>query len=109
MFSWSNSRTTLPSEQGSVNLTLTVLGPFMTIHLVSAGSGASSDLAQDNESARAIPCKDSRGPARLQHRVLGEALAHRHCEWPVTPRLHHPIAQWFSENLDRPVPCRLSM
>ena len=55
MFSWSNSRTTLPSEQGSVNLTLTVLGPLMTIHLVSAGSGASSDLAQDNESARADP------------------------------------------------------
>lgn len=55
MFSWSNSRTPLPSEQGSANLTLTVLCPFMTIHLVSAGSGASSDLAQDNESARADP------------------------------------------------------
>ncbi|MCS6287484.1 MAG: hypothetical protein H8K10_00720 [Nitrospira sp.] len=55
MFSWSNSRIPLPSEQGSANLTLTVLGPFMTIHLVSAGSGASFDLGQDNESARADP------------------------------------------------------
>ena len=55
MFSWSNSRTPLPSEQGGVNLTLTALGPFMTIH---PGSGASSDLAQDNESARAVPCRD---------------------------------------------------
>ena len=55
MFSGSSSRTTLPSEQGGAALTLTVLGPFMTIHLVSAGSGASSDLAQDNESVRADP------------------------------------------------------
>lgn len=55
MFSWSNNHTPLPSEQGGTNLTLTVLGPFMTIHLVSAGSGASPDLAQDNESARADP------------------------------------------------------
>ena len=55
MFLWSNSRTPLHSEQGGANLTLTVLGPFMTIHLVSAGSGASSDLAQDNESVRADP------------------------------------------------------
>lgn len=51
----SNSRTALPSEQSGEKLTLTVLGPFMTIHLVSPGSGASSDLAQDNESARADP------------------------------------------------------
>ena len=57
MFSWSNSRTPLPSEQGGVNLTLTALGPFMTIHLVNAGSGASPGLAQDNESARAVPCR----------------------------------------------------
>ena len=55
MFLWSNSRTPLHSEQGGATLPLTVLGPFMTIHLVSAGSGASSDLAQDNESARADP------------------------------------------------------
>ena len=87
MFSWSNSRTTLPSQDQARLLT----------------------LRRTTSPHEPIPCKDSRGPARLQHRVLGEALAHRHCEWPVTPRLHHPIAQWFSENLDRPVPCRLSM
>ena len=55
MFSWSHSRTPLPSEQGGVNLTLTVLGPFMTIHLVNAGSGPFPDLAQDDESVRADP------------------------------------------------------
>ena len=55
MFSWNHSRTPLHSEQGGVNLTLTVLGPFMTIHLVNAGSGVAPDLAQDNQSARADP------------------------------------------------------
>lgn len=55
MFSWSNSRTPAHSEQGGANFTLAVLGPFMTIHLVSAGSGAPPDVAQDNESARADP------------------------------------------------------
>lgn len=55
MFSWSNSRITLPSDQSGDNFTLTVLGPFMTIHLVDAGPGASPDLTHGSDSARAAP------------------------------------------------------